>query len=49
VLGTVVARRVIVDARCALDAALWRQAGWSVHVPGRPRSWGAGGPRFPAS
>jgi UDPglucose 6-dehydrogenase len=49
VLGPVVARRNVDDARCALDAALWRQAGWSVHVPGRPRSWGAGAPRFPAS
>jgi UDPglucose 6-dehydrogenase len=35
-LGRVVARRVMVDARCCLDAGLWGQAGWTVHVPGRP-------------
>jgi UDPglucose 6-dehydrogenase len=35
-LGEVVARKVLVDARCALDAAQWRQAGWTVQVPGRP-------------
>ncbi len=35
-LAGVVARRVIIDARCCLDAALWRAAGWSVHVLGRP-------------
>jgi UDPglucose 6-dehydrogenase len=35
-LAGVVARRVIIDARCSLDAALWRAAGWSVHVLGRP-------------
>jgi UDPglucose 6-dehydrogenase len=35
-LGTVVARRNMVDARCALDGKLWRSAGWSVRVPGRP-------------
>lgn len=39
-LAHVVARRVIIDARCSLDAALWTEAGWSVHVLGRP----AGGP-----
>ncbi len=35
-LGRVVASRTIVDARCALDAAHWRSAGWSVRVLGRP-------------
>lgn len=34
VLGEVVARRVIIDGRCALDAKLWREAGWSFHVLG---------------
>jgi len=32
----VVARRVIIDARCCLDADLWREAGWTMHVLGRP-------------
>jgi len=35
-LARVVARRVIIDARCCLDADLWREAGWTVHVLGRP-------------
>jgi UDPglucose 6-dehydrogenase len=35
-LARVVARRVIIDARCCLDAGLWHDAGWSVHVLGRP-------------
>jgi UDPglucose 6-dehydrogenase len=35
-LGAVVAQRVLVDARCALDAAAWRAAGWTVRVLGRP-------------
>jgi UDPglucose 6-dehydrogenase len=35
-LARVVARQVIIDARCTLDAELWRRAGWSVHVLGRP-------------
>ena len=35
-LGRVVARRVIIDARCCLDAGLWRDAGWTVRVLGRP-------------
>jgi UDPglucose 6-dehydrogenase len=34
--GSVVARRNIVDARCALDEDFWRAAGWSVRVLGRP-------------
>ncbi len=33
-LARVVARRVIIDARCCLDADLWRAAGWTVHVLG---------------
>jgi len=35
-LARVVARPVLVDARCALDAGLWRAAGWHVLMPGRP-------------
>ena len=35
-LAQVVTRQVIIDARCCLDAALWRDAGWAVHVLGRP-------------
>jgi UDPglucose 6-dehydrogenase len=35
-LARVVARRAIIDARCSLDAGLWHDAGWSVHVLGRP-------------
>ena len=35
-LARVVARRVIIDARCCLDTGLWSDAGWSVHVLGRP-------------
>jgi UDPglucose 6-dehydrogenase len=35
-LGRGVTRRVIIDARCCLDAALWHDAGWTVHVLGRP-------------
>ncbi len=35
-LATVVAQRVVIDARCALDIASWRAAGWTVRVPGRP-------------
>ena len=35
-LAQVVAQRVIIDARCCLDAALWRAADWTVHVLGRP-------------
>jgi len=27
---------VIIDARCCLDAPLWADAGWTVHVLGRP-------------
>lgn len=34
-LGHVVRRKVIVDARNALDAATWQAAGWVVQAPGR--------------
>ena len=36
-LAQVVERQVIIDARCTLDAELWRRAGWSVHILGRPQ------------
>jgi UDPglucose 6-dehydrogenase len=36
-LARVVARRVIIDARCGLDAGLWHDAGWTVHLLGRPQ------------
>jgi UDPglucose 6-dehydrogenase len=35
-LAEVAASKVIIDARCSLDADLWREAGWSVRVLGRP-------------
>ncbi|HVL83574.1 MAG TPA: UDP-glucose/GDP-mannose dehydrogenase family protein [Pseudonocardia sp.] len=35
-LGTLVARRRMVDARLALPAARWAAAGWRVVAPGRP-------------
>jgi UDPglucose 6-dehydrogenase len=35
-LGEVVARRNVVDARCALDDRFWRAAGWTVRILGRP-------------
>ena len=35
-LGSVVARRNLIDARCALDAESWRSAGWSFLTPGTP-------------
>src|SRR5208282_4463728 len=35
-LASVVAHPIIIDARCALDAELWRAAGWTFRVPGRP-------------
>ena len=35
-LGTVVVRRYLIDARCALDAAAWQAAGWTVRILGRP-------------
>lgn len=33
-LASVVARPILIDARCALDAAHWRDAGWTVHLLG---------------
>lgn len=36
-LATVVARPVLVDTRCTLDSRAWREAGWQVLAPGRPR------------
>ena len=36
-LARVVARRVIIDARCCLDAGLWHDAGWTVTSWGGPR------------
>jgi len=35
-LAMVVARRNMIDARCALDENAWRSAGWSFRVLGRP-------------
>jgi UDPglucose 6-dehydrogenase len=35
-LARIVAKPVLIDARCALDARLWREAGWRVTVLGRP-------------
>ena len=35
VLSRVVSRRIIIDARCALDAGLWRAAGWTVLILGQ--------------
>lgn len=37
-LGKVVASRVIIDARCALDVPAWQAAAWTVHVLGRRRA-----------
>ena len=34
-LGPVVRRRVLIDARNALDVDRWRAAGWTVQAPGR--------------
>src|SRR6201996_2681205 len=34
-LGAVVARRCLIDARCALDAVAWQEAGWTVRILGR--------------
>jgi UDPglucose 6-dehydrogenase len=36
VLGAVVARRLVIDARSVLDERRWRSAGWSFHALGRP-------------
>ncbi|MCQ4206888.1 MULTISPECIES: UDP-glucose dehydrogenase family protein [Streptomyces] len=35
-LGGVVAGRVVLDGRNALDASLWREAGWTYRAMGRP-------------
>jgi len=35
-LARVVSQRVLIDARCSLDAGLWSEAGWTVHLLGRP-------------
>jgi UDPglucose 6-dehydrogenase len=35
-LGRVVARRNVIDARCVLDEQRWRSAGWSFRALGRP-------------
>ena len=35
-LRETVARPVVIDARCALNRMQWRDAGWTVHVLGRP-------------
>jgi UDPglucose 6-dehydrogenase len=35
-LAQMVARPVLIDARCTLDAGQWRAAGWTVYSPGRP-------------
>jgi UDPglucose 6-dehydrogenase len=35
-LRSIVASPVLIDGRCTLDAALWRAAGWTVLIPGRP-------------
>ena len=35
-LAEIVAKPVLIDARCTLDVGLWREAGWTVHAPGRP-------------
>jgi UDPglucose 6-dehydrogenase len=36
-LATIVRTPVLLDARNSLDARPWWSAGWTVHVPGRPR------------
>jgi UDPglucose 6-dehydrogenase len=41
VLAEVVATPAIIDARCALDAHLWRAAGWTFGAPGQPARDGA--------
>jgi UDPglucose 6-dehydrogenase len=35
-LRSIVTNPVLIDGRCTLDAAVWRAAGWTVLVPGRP-------------
>ncbi len=47
-LGSVVRRRVLVDARNALDVEAWQAAGWIVQAPGRHISRSAPVPEPPA-
>jgi UDPglucose 6-dehydrogenase len=35
-LRSIVTNPVLIDGRCTLDAAVWRAAGWTVLIPGRP-------------
>jgi UDPglucose 6-dehydrogenase len=35
-LRSIVRNPVLIDGRCTLDADVWRAAGWTVLVPGRP-------------
>jgi UDPglucose 6-dehydrogenase len=35
-LRSIVANPVLIDGRCTLDADVWRAAGWTVLIPGRP-------------
>src|SRR5580692_5596377 len=36
-LRSIVANPVLIDGRCTLSADVWRAAGWTVLVPGRPQ------------
>ena len=40
-LKSVVARPVLIDARCTLDRDAWEEAGWTVQSPGRPSEAGS--------
>jgi len=40
-LRSIVARPILIDGRCTLDALAWRAAGWTVFVPGRPSQPGS--------
>jgi UDPglucose 6-dehydrogenase len=40
-LKSVVARPVLIDARCTLDKDAWQNAGWTVQSPGRPSEAGS--------
>ena len=37
-LRSIVAHPVLIDGRCTLDGEVWRAAGWTVLVPGRPQA-----------
>ena len=37
-LRSIVANPVLIDGRCTLDGEVWRAAGWTVLVPGRPQA-----------